>query len=90
MNSLWKITVDDYLEVVRRAKDAGLKPGESMEKIFVEYMKEKNQKPIGATELTQDELMKEHASKGQNVLSIQIDKNGKSQYKISKNKKLDT
>jgi hypothetical protein len=41
MNSLWSITVEDYEEVVRRAREAGLKPGDSMEAIFLDYMHEK-------------------------------------------------
>ena len=41
MNSLWSITVEDYEEVIRRAKEAGLSPGDSMEAIFIDYMAEK-------------------------------------------------
>jgi hypothetical protein len=86
MKSIWSISVEDYLEVVRRAKEAGIKPGESMEKIFIEYMKEKNKKPVGSTELTMDELLKESASHGQKVLGMETGAEGKTKYKIVKNK----
>ena len=87
MNYLYNITIEDYQEVIRRAKANGKKPGDSMDEEFLEVMKEKGQKPIGATELTKDELLKEHASKNKNVLSIDVDKEGKSSYKIAKGRK---
>lgn len=84
MRNIWNITIDDYLEVVSRAKDAGLKPGDSMETIFIEYMKEKNKKPPGATELNSKEFVQELTSHNQKVLEINVDKEGKSNFKIHK------
>lgn len=86
MQSLWSITLDDYFEVVRRAKEAGLKAGDSMEEIFLNYMAEKNQKSIGSTELSMDELLKEGASHGKSILGMETDKEGKTKYKIVKKK----
>lgn len=86
MKSLWSITFDDYFEVVKRAKEAGIKEGESMEEIFIKYMEEKNQRPFGATELTMDELLKEETSHGKSVLGIETDKEGKQKYKVVKKK----
>lgn len=84
MNYLWQITIDDYLAVVKKAKANGKSPGDSMEEEFISYMKEKKQKPIGATELTKEEVAKEHASHGKNVLRIDTDKEGKQKYHIDK------
>lgn len=87
MKSLWSLTIDQYLEIVRLSKETGLKPGDDMTPIFIEYMKEKGHKPFANTELTKDELIKEYASHGKKILDVSIDKEGKSNYKI--HKKLD-
>ena len=84
MHSLWNITPEDYLEIVKRSKEKGLKPGDDMTPIFLEYMVEKNQKPIGATELNKGELIQEYLSKDKKVLDINVDDKGKSSYKIFK------
>ena len=89
MRYLYNITIEDYFEAVKRAKENGKKPGDSIEEEFMQIMKEKGQKPLGASELTNDELLKEHSSKGKNILSIEIDKEGKSQYKIAEGRKND-
>ena len=86
MNSLWKITIDDYLAVVKLAKENGVKPGESMEKYFVQYMKEKGLKPTCHTELSKDELISEYASHDKKTLDISTDNEGKSIFKIYKPK----
>ena len=82
MKYLWEIPLDDYLEVCKIAKANGVKPGESIEKYFLAYMKIKNKKPSCATELTEDELIKEYLSKGKNVLQIN---NKDGQYILYKN-----
>ncbi len=84
MNSLWAITIDDFLEVVKRGQEAGLKPGDSLEQIFKEYMQEKGQTPFGNTELTRDELLNDLSQKHGNVLDITTDSEGKSEYRIIK------
>jgi len=84
MNAIWSLTIDDYLEVVRRSKEAGLKEGDSMEEIFIAYMREKGQSPIGHTELTREEQLNEMASHGQSILDIQTDKEGKTTFKVIK------
>jgi len=86
MKQLWNITIEDYFEVVKRAKARGIKAGESIEEVFIEYMEEKNKKPFGATELSTDELLKEQASHGLNPLAIETDEEGKQTYKIVKKK----
>lgn len=73
MNYLWNPTIDDILEIIKRAKLNGKKEGDSMEEEFLQYMKEKNKQPIGATELTRNELIKEYVSHDKNVLSIEKD-----------------
>lgn len=83
MKSIWSLNIDDYMEVVKRAQANGVLPGESMEKEFIEYMKEKNQKPCGNTELTKEELIKEYASHGKKVLNMET-KDGKTIFKIIK------
>jgi hypothetical protein len=84
MKSLWSITVEDYEEVVRRAKEVGLNPGDSMEAIFVQYMNEKGQKPCANTELTKAELISEYTSHDKNILDISTDDKGKQVMKIHK------
>ena len=84
MNSLWSITPDDYFEIVKRSKEAGLKPGDDMTPIFLKYMEEKGKKPIGNTELTKNEMISEYLSHDKKVLDISVDEKGKSNYKIYK------
>jgi len=86
MNSLWRMTISDYLEIVKIAQANGKKPGESMEEEFIEYAKLKNLKPCGHTELTKEELIKEHASHGKSILDISTNKEGKQQTRIIKPK----
>ena len=82
MNQLWSITVDDYLEVVTRAKAAGLKPGDSMEAIFLEYMKEKGQASFARTEFTKEEILSELLEKNDSILDVTTDKEGKTKFQV--------
>jgi len=82
MRQIWNITGEDYLEIIRRAKADGVKAGESIEKYLFEYMKEKGQKPCGHTELNNEELLNEMKSKGNNILEIKTDENGKQNFNI--------
>jgi len=84
MNSLWKIEIEDYLNVVKIAQELGRKPGESIEDVFLAYMEMKGMKPISANEFTKDELLQQLAEKNGNVLDIAINKEGKQSYKIVK------
>lgn len=88
MNNIWSITLDEYLDeyldIVELARKDGCKPGESMEKYVEEYMKEKNRKPTGMTELTKEEMVKEQASHGKNVMSMETDERGNTKYKFTK------
>lgn len=84
MKSLWQITIDEYFEIVDIAKKLGRKPGDSIEDIFIHYMKIKNRKPIGHTELSKDEMISEYLSHDKKVLDISVDEKGKSNYKIYK------
>lgn len=87
MNNIWSLKLDEYLEIVELAKKNGCQPGESMEKYVIEYMKERNRKPIGVTELTKEEMVKEHVSHGKNVISMETDKEGNTKYKFTKGEK---
>jgi len=84
MKAVWKLTIDDYFEIVKRAKEDGVKPGESIEKHLIAYMQEKGVKPSGHTELTKKEMLKEYGSHGNNVLNVDVDDSGKSSYQIHK------
>ena len=84
MNHLWNITLEDYMEVVRRSRQAGLQPGESMEAIFIDYMLEKGQKPFAGTEFTKDELLTDLTQKYGNILEITTDDKGQQSYRVTK------
>lgn len=71
MNSLWSLTIDEYLEICDIARENGVQPGESMEPYIMAYMQFKNKKPIGHTELTKEEYIKEIISKGKTVLKFE-------------------
>jgi hypothetical protein len=78
MRQIWQLDLDTYIEIVELAKARGKKE-------LIEVMAKKGIKPSGFTELTNDELMKEQASHGKNVLSIES-KDGKTIYKTAKQK----
>lgn len=88
MKDIWaNVNIDNILEAIELAKKHGKKAGDSYETEFLEIMKNKNIKPSGSTELSMDELLKEGASHGQNILGMETDKEGKTTYKIIKKKK---
>ncbi|MHA1736944.1 MAG: hypothetical protein ACTSWD_00055 [Candidatus Heimdallarchaeota archaeon] len=87
MKQLWSATSADILEVMKRAKANGKKPGDNIEEEFLAYMKEKNKKPFGHTELSKEELIEEAMTKNNSVLHIDTDKNGKTKYISYKKKK---
>jgi hypothetical protein len=89
MNHLWNITLDDYMEVVRRSREAGLQPGDSMEAIFIDYMLEKGHKPCAGTELTKDELLADLTQKHGNILEISTDDKGQQSYRVTKKREED-
>jgi len=84
MKAVWTITIDDYLKVIEMAKANGKTMSDSMEEEFLQYMKEKGQKPSGHTELNKEELVQELISKNKNVLDITSDEKGKPIYKFYK------
>ena len=86
MNSLWSITVEDYEEVIRRAKEAGLSPGDSMEAIFIDYMAEKGQQPFARNEFNKEELMNHLTEQKGNILKINTDDKGKQSIELHKKK----
>lgn len=88
MRNIYQLTIDDYIEVVELAKLRGCQVGEDMTPYFLEVMTKKGINPSGCTELSNDELMKESASHGKNVLSIET-KDGKTIYKTAKQKEKD-
>lgn len=75
MKHLWNLDLDTALEWYKLLNDIekDLKKEltkEQTEIVFLEYMKLKNIKSSGATELTQEELIKEYISHGKKVLKI--------------------
>jgi hypothetical protein len=50
MSFLWNLNLDEYLEIVKRAKKAGVKEGESIEDFVLDYMKEKGYTPMCETD----------------------------------------
>jgi len=84
MQSLWSITIEDYEEVVRRAREVGLQPGDSMEAIFIDYMLEKGQRPFGNTELNKEELLNDLTQKHGKIAHIETDSKGNQILKIHK------
>jgi hypothetical protein len=84
MRQIWSITVEDYMEVVKRAREAGVKPGESIEAVFIDYMNEKGQKSCGATELNKEELLSELVRKNGKILEINTTPTGETTYNILK------
>lgn len=86
MQSMWSITIEDFLIVCDMAKANGVKPGESMDKEFKYYMKSKGKKPIGHTELSKKEFITEYLSHNKSVLDIKVNSKGKQEIIIYKNK----
>jgi hypothetical protein len=86
VNAIYSITIDEYLEIIEIAKKLNRKPGESIEDVFLAYMKIKGQKPIGNTELTKEEMLNEMVSKGNKILDVEVNNKGETNYKIIKPK----
>ena len=86
MNKIWNLNLDEYLEILQIAKNKGIKPGESIEEVLVEYMENKGRKPLGHTELTKEEFLKSQQEYGNNILDIEVDKNGKQKINFIKGK----
>jgi hypothetical protein len=89
MNSLWQITIDDYINIVEICQELGMKPGDDMEPVFIEYMKMKGQKPFGHTELNKEELLNDFTQKHGNILDISTDDKGKQTFEIHKKEEED-
>ena len=85
MNSIWKISIDEYLEIVQIGQEMGLKAGDSLEQILLAYMEMKGRKPEGMTELNRAELLTELASHNQKILDISVDSKGQQTFKIIEN-----
>jgi hypothetical protein len=78
MNALWNLDIDTVLEwydVLRDIQDYSKKvlTTEQTEVLFLEFMKLKNIKPSGNTELNKEELIKEITSHGKTILNIDED-----------------
>lgn len=85
MNVIWKLTIDEYLEIVEIGQKMGLKAGDSLEPILLAYMKMKERRPEGITELNRAELLTELASHNQKILDISVDSKGQQTFKIVEN-----
>jgi glutamyl-tRNA reductase len=86
MNDVWVINVDDLEEIYKLAVKNGKKAGEGIEEELKEYAKMKGIKPIGATELTREELLKEHALNGRTILDMKVNDKGETTKSIVKRK----
>lgn len=75
MNYVWNLTLDQVLEIYELGKSNGKKPGDSIEDEILVIAKKYNLKPMGATELTTEEYIKECESKGKKVLHIRNEGN---------------
>jgi len=84
MNNIWAISIDDYVAIIERAKADGCQPGENMQKWMEEYFVEKNINPIGKTELTKEEFLKEQISHNKSILNVETDIEGKQKISIIK------
>jgi hypothetical protein len=84
MNELFSITLDDYIEVIRRAREAGIKDGESIEPIFFAYAKEKGITSFARTELNKAELLTDLAEKHGTIMDISTDEKGVQSLNIVK------
>lgn len=76
MQSLWKISLEDYIEIMEGAialgKERGKKEGDNLEEEFFEIAKRKNKlsQHLGATELNKEELKKQYELKGLKILDL--------------------
>lgn len=86
MNKIWQLSIDEYIEIVEISKELGLQPGDDMTQVVEAYMNMKGTKPIGHTELTKEEFLKEAISKNNNILNFEVDKEGKAKYSLFKKK----
>lgn len=85
MKAIWSLTVDELEDIQNICRKVGIKPGESMEPVLIEYMKAKGKKPIGHTELNKEELLTDVIKKSKRgVLQSNVDKDGKTSYTIIK------
>ena len=89
MRFLWQMTLDDYIEICEIARARGLKPGDSLEAIMVEYAQKKGIKPLRATGKTDKEIMKDLTQGEKTVLDMKTDKDGETDIRIIKGKKND-
>jgi hypothetical protein len=89
MRAIWKLSIEDYLEIVELGKELGVKAGESLEPILLAYMKIKERKPEGMTELNKNELLAELASGNKKILDISVDTQGHTEYKVIKSPNID-
>ena len=70
MNNVWNLNFDEYFEICKRARGNGKKAGDSMEEELVQYMKEKNRKPIAKTNKDLDQLTGDLREEGLKVLNV--------------------
>lgn len=82
MQNVWSISVDDYLAIIKLAKEHGKKPGDDMTDELIEYTNNKNIEPVGKTELNKDEYIKELSSHDKKILSIETDAKGQTSFNI--------
>jgi len=86
MRAIYSITIDEYLDVVKIAQKLGRKPGESIEDVFLAYMKIKGKKADGHTELSKEEFLNEMISNGNSILDMDVNEKGETNYKFFKPK----
>lgn len=75
MNKIWQLDIDtaiEWYELLKKLQEDLKKEltQEEAELAFLAFMKHKNIKSIGATELNKMEFLKEVLSKGKSILNI--------------------
>ena len=70
MNEIWRITMEQYMEVINLAIKHGKKEGDSMQEEFIEIKKKYLLTPIGTTDKDLDQLTGELRENGKKVLNL--------------------
>lgn len=70
MKYIWKITLDDYYEILKLAKLNGKKEGDSIETELLEILKKKNIYPFGITNIDIDMFTGNLREQGYKVLNL--------------------
>jgi len=84
MQYMWELNdcLDEMMAFYKLMEEHNITNTQEREYHFLQLMKALGKKPMGASELTQEELYGEITSKGKKMLHITADENGKTVYKF--------